>query len=186
MRLSAGLLWTLALCAAAHAQQEPARSVGDLISGQATTVVDGVNFRIVHDRIRLWGIDAPAWKVRCTVNGKKWSAGRDSHHALTECMRGTTVTCRVQKVVPRFARPQFIAECWRDDNKDDIAACMVRSGYATDWPGYSGGHYAELEEEPRSLARGLWQCAGGPPTRRWCRRGPGSPCEQPIYKPQGP
>lgn len=173
----------LVLCVSAHAQQ-PVRSVGDLISGHATTVVDGTTFRIGYDRIRIWGIDTPAWRGRCISGDRKLKAGWGSHAALKDCLQGTTVTCRVQKIEPRFARPRFVAECWRDDDKDDIAACMVRSGWATDYPGYSGGHYAGLEDEPKAIRRGLWQCDGGPPTRRWCRGGTGVPCG-PIYKPRG-
>jgi endonuclease YncB( thermonuclease family) len=175
----------LAFCVAALAQQHP-RAVGDPISGQATSVVDGTSFRIGYDHIRLWGIDAPAWRKKCVTKGAKWEPTWDSYRTLKSCLTGTTVTCRIQKIIPRFARPWFVAECWRDDNKDDIAACVVRSGWATDWPGYSGGHYAALEEEPKALGRGLWQCDGGPPVRRWCKAGEGVPCEQPLYKPQGP
>jgi endonuclease YncB( thermonuclease family) len=174
----------LIFCTDAHAQQ--ARSVGDLISGHATTVIDGHRFRIGHERIRIWGIDAPEWRARCIASGRKLRAGRGSHAALSDCLRATTVTCRVQKIEPRWSRPRFVAECWRDKDKDDLAACMVRSGWATDYPGYSGGHYALLEEEPQAIRRGLWQCDGGPPTRRWCGRGVNVPCEQPIYKPRGP
>ena len=161
-----------------------ARSAGrGLISGHATTVVDGNTYRIIYDRIRIWGIDTPEWRARCITSGQKWQPAWGSYAALKECLRGTTVTCRVQKIEPRFARPRFVAECWRDDDKQDVAACMVRGGWATDYPGYSGGHYAGLEDEPKTIRRGLWQCDDGPPTRRWCS---GGLCERPIYKPSGP
>src|SRR5262245_14694127 len=48
-------------------------------------------------------------------------------------------------------------------------------------PGYSGGHYAALEAEPKATRRGLWQCEGELTGRRWCK---GGPCE-PFYKPRG-
>jgi endonuclease YncB( thermonuclease family) len=72
------------VCASAHAQQ---RSVGDLISGHASTVIDGDTFRIGHDRIRIWGIDAPEWRARCMVGGRRLKVGRGSHAALTDCLR---------------------------------------------------------------------------------------------------
>jgi endonuclease YncB( thermonuclease family) len=178
------LVCTVLLCASAHAQQ--ARSVGSLVSGSATSAASGASFRIGVDRIRLWGIDAPQGRARCMRGGLKWRPAVDSAAALRDCLRGTTVTCRVQKVEPRLFRPQYVAECWRDNDKEDVAACMVRSGWATDWPGYSGGHYAELEAEPKAVRRGLWQCDGAPPTRRWCNAGAGVPCERPAYKPLGP
>jgi endonuclease YncB( thermonuclease family) len=59
-------------------------------------------------------------------------------------------------------------------------------GWATDYPGCSGGHYAPLEAAPKAAKRGLWQCEDRPPKVRWCKRGDGVPCERPIYKPSGP
>ena len=178
------LLYSILLCAGAQAQQ--GRPVGDIISGTATSVASGASFRIGVDRFRIWGIDAPKSRARCTVGGKRWRPAVDAAAALRDCVRGTTVTCRVQKVEPRLLRPRYVAECWRDSDKEDVAACMVRSGWATDWPGYSGGHYAALEAEPKAIRRGLWQCDAGPPTRRWCRGSEGVACEQPLYKPLGP
>lgn len=178
------LVSALIVCASAHAQQ--ARLVGDVISGQVTSVANGDEFRVGYDRIRLWGIDVPKWRARCMSNGEKWQPPWGSIAALRDCVRGTTVTCRVQKVKRGLVRSRYVGECWRDNDKEDVAACMVRSGWATDWPGYSGGYYGPLEEEPKTVRRGLWQCDGEPPTRRWCRRGVGVACEQPIYKPRGP
>jgi endonuclease YncB( thermonuclease family) len=175
---------TVLLCASAHAQQ--ARSVGDLISGDVSSVAGGDSFRIGYERIRIWGIDVPrAPRARCITSGRKWPPFWGSSAALRDCLRGTTLTCRVQKIERRLVRPRLVAECWRDNDKEDVGACMVGSGWATDYPGYSGGHYATLEAEPRTIRRGLWQCDDGPPTRRWCKGGAGVPCE-PIYKPRGP
>ena len=178
------LVCTVLVCAGAHAQQT--RSVGDLISGRVTSVADGGTFRIGYDRISIWGIDVPrTQRARCTRSGRKWRPFWGSVAALKDCMRETSVTCRVQKIEPRLVRQRFVAECWRDDNKEDVAACMVHSGWARDWPGHSGGHYAALEAEPKGIRRGLWQCDDEPPTRRWCKGGAGVPCG-PIYKPRGP
>jgi endonuclease YncB( thermonuclease family) len=179
------LACAILLCASAHAQQ---RSVGDLVTGDVTSIGGGTSFRLGYDRIRLWGIDAPrtSKEQRCASNGKDWRPFWGSIDALKTCLRGTTVTCRVQKIQRRLFRSQLVAECWRDSDKEDVATCMVRSGWATDWPGYSGGHYASLEDEPKAERRGLWQCEGEPLTRRWCKAGPGVPCERPFYKPQGP
>lgn len=179
MRLAV-LVCALVCCAGAHAQQS--RSVGGLISGQATSVVDGDTFRIGYDRIRLWGIDAPDWRARCTTKGEKWRPGRSATVALKGCLRDTTVTCRIQKVERHWPRDRYVAECWRDKDGEDVAACMVSSGWARDFPGYSGGHYAALEAEPKETRRGVWQCDGEPPTQRWCR---GGACERPIYQPRG-
>ena len=184
MRIAVLALLTCAICIEANAQ--PTRSIGDLITGRAAKVVDGSTFDIGRERIRLWGIDAPQRLARCTTSGRKWRPARGSAAALKDCLRGTAVTCRVQKIEHRLGKTRFVSECWRDKDKEDVAACMVGSGWATDWPGYSGGHYAQLEDWPKGIRRGLWECDGGPPTRRWCKGGADIPCEQPAYKPRGP
>jgi endonuclease YncB( thermonuclease family) len=172
--------WALVFCASAQAQQ-----VGSLISGEGT-VVDGDTFDIRRDRIRIWGIDAPEGRHGCVRGGMKWWPAGDATAALKDCPQYTTVTCRVQKIQRRWLRVRYVSECWRNDTKEDIGACMVSSGWATDYPGYSGGHYAPLEAAPKAAKRGLWQCEDRPPTVRWCKRGNGTPCERPIYKPSGP
>jgi endonuclease YncB( thermonuclease family) len=40
--------------------------------------------------------------------------------------------------------------------KDDLAAIMVRSGWAVDWPSYSRGAYADMQDAARRENRGLW------------------------------
>ena len=174
--------WVLActLLVFAGARAQDVRSVGDLISGRAEAIA-GDTFQIGDERIRLWGIDAPDAGAQCVRGGSNWRPAARSAGALRDCLGGTTVTCRVQRIEGR----RFVSECWRDDDRVDVAACMVRSGWATDFPGFSGAHYASQEAEPKAARRGLWACAGEPPTRRWCDVGVGLPCE-PIYKPRGP
>lgn len=176
----------ITLVSSAHAQQQT-RVIGDLISGHGV-VVDGDTFDIASERIRIWGIDAPEGKASCQREGKGWRPAYEASAVLRECLKGATITCRVQKTQKRVRdlwRQRFVSECWRDDNKRDIAECMVRSGWATDYPGYSGGHYARLEAEPKARRAGLWQCDGDPPTKRWCSRGEDAPCEA-TYRPLGP
>jgi endonuclease YncB( thermonuclease family) len=179
MRISV-LLCAVLLCASAYAQQ-----VGELISGQVTKVVGGDTFYIGSQRIHIWGIGVPDRWAACMLAGAKWKPKRDSTSALKDCLRGTTVTCRVQRVERRRLKVRFVSECWRDDYKEDVGGCMVHSGWAADYPGYSGGHYAHLETEPKATRRGLWQCEGGLPVRRWCKGDVGVACEA-IYKPRGP
>jgi endonuclease YncB( thermonuclease family) len=185
MRAAVLALCTLVLCATGYAQQPP-HSVGDLISGQVTSVASGAEFRLGYNRVRIWGITVPGRRAKCTVKGTSWHPAWDSVDALKVCLGTGTVTCRIQRIEPRVLRPRFVAECWRDSDKQDLAGCMVRAGWATDYTGYSSGYYAPLEAEPKAARRGLWQCDGEPPAPRWCNGGNGVPCEQPAYKPLGP
>lgn len=178
------ILVIISLIVASSAHAQGARTIGDLISGPGL-VVDGDTFDIGSERIRIWGIDAPEGKASCYRDGQRWRPAADSASELRECLKGTMVTCRVQKIQRRWERLRFVSECWRNDSKQDIAECMVRSGWATDYPGYSGRHYERWEAEPKARRTGLWQCDGPLPTERWCKDGDSVPCER-IYKPSGP
>jgi endonuclease YncB( thermonuclease family) len=78
-----------------------------------------------------------------------------------------------------------VSECWTHDGQD-VARCMVRGGWASDYTCFSDGYYRDLETEAKNKGLGLWSCDHGPGTRRWGRNGPGVPCETPYYRPTGP
>jgi endonuclease YncB( thermonuclease family) len=160
------------------------RSVGELVSGEAA-VVDGATFNIGSERYRLWGVDAPDAGDWCYRSDRRWRPGREAAAALRTCIGGKVVTCRVQRLESRFFAVRFVSECWTSDGQD-LGACMVRGGWATDYTCYSSGFYREAEAEARSKRAGLWQCDNGAPTRRWGKRGFEQPCEKDIYKPMGP
>lgn len=158
---------------------------GEIVAGP-TTVVDGDTLEIASKRFRLWGIDAPNRGIECTRKGQGWKPAQEAGKALISCIKGQTVTCRIQK--REYSRRRFIAECWNEAG-EDLGACMVRAGWAIDFTGYSGGYYLPLENEPKAKGAGIWQCEGGPRpplVKRWCSKGEGLPCEKRIYKPQGP
>ena len=53
----------------------------------------------------------------------------------------------------------------------DLADWLVRQGLALDWPRYSGGRYAEAQEEAQRGERGLWSGSFVEPRRfRECVR----------------
>jgi endonuclease YncB( thermonuclease family) len=101
------LACTLLLCADAHAQNP--RSVGNLVTGQAKAIA-GDTLDIGSERIRIWGIDAPDLRARCARGGKDWRPASESTAALGDCLKGTTVTCRAQRIEGR----RYVSECWRD------------------------------------------------------------------------
>ncbi len=174
----------VAASACAHAQSSGSLSVGSEFSGTATAV-DGSSLDIKSNRFRIWGIDTPERGAWCYSFNKRWKPMEDSTIALRSCIQGKTVTCRIQRVERSWFRQVHTAECWTNDGQD-VGECMIRAGWASDYTCYSGGYYRDLETEARNKALGLWECDNGPPTKRWGRRGAGTNCEAPVYRPRGP
>jgi endonuclease YncB( thermonuclease family) len=175
-----------AVLVAGFAREAQAQSYrkGDTVSGRAT-VVDGSHLDIKSDRFRLWGIDTPERGASCYRNTMRWKPAEDTAAALRRCVQGKTVTCRVWSIKRRWFRTRYTSECWTEDGLD-VAECMIRGGWASDYTCFSDGYYKDLETEAKIKGVGLWSCDNGPGTRRWGRNGPGVPCETPRYKPTGP
>lgn len=138
-------LFALALATAAHAQT---------ITGRAS-VVDGDTIEIAGERIRFNGIDAPESGQRCQDKaGREYRCGRASADALDAFLAQSRPTsCRF---VERDRYGRFVGDCRRADGKS-VAAWMVRSGHALDWPRYSRGAYAADQAEARRNRAGMWQ-----------------------------
>ncbi len=122
-------------------REEPAPVVETVIRGPCW-VIDGVTIVINKVHIRLAGIDAPEldhpWGQRA-----KW--------ALVQMCKGQTVTARIR---PELSYDRVVAECFLADGRD-LAAELVRSGLALDWPKFSGGKYRHLE--PEDARKRLWR-----------------------------
>lgn len=132
----------------------------ELIAGRAT-VVDGDTLRVADRRIRISGIDAPEADQTCgTQTGGRWSCGTEARTRLIAFLGGQTVRC-VALYKDRYGRD--VADCRRHDGSD-IASHMVRSGFALDWPRYSGGAFASDEADAQRNRAGLWQ---GPFVAPW-------------------
>ena len=111
-------------------------SWGGELSGYAR-VVDGDTISIGGTKLRLCGIDAP-------------ERGERDYRAANTQMR-KLVANRIVRCVPvgegtpcdgcsrRKSHDRIVAQCFVGET--DLAAEMVRSGYAGDWPGFSGGYY---------------------------------------------
>ena len=107
-------------------------------------VIDGDTIVINNIRLRLAGIDAPELD-------HPW--GQQSKWALVQLCKGQTVTARIK---PELSYDRRVAECFLPDGRD-LAAELVRSGLALDWPKFSGGKYRHLE--PEDVRRKLWRAA---------------------------
>ena len=93
-----------------------------------TRIIDGDTFQTRSARVRIWGIDAPEMD---TTEGRKAKAML--RHLLRD---GRKPLCSFVEVGPYR----------RDIMRCDALACeMVATGWAQDWPRYSGGAYADCE-----------------------------------------
>lgn len=105
-------------------------------------VIDGDTIVIDRVHIRLAGIDAPELD-------HPW--GQRSKWALVQLCKGQKVTARIR---PELSYDRVVAECFLPDGRD-LAAELVRSGLALDWPKFSGGKYRHLE--PLDARCRLWR-----------------------------
>lgn len=114
---------------------------GTVLQGRCW-VIDGDTIVINEVRLRLAGIDAPEldhpWGQRA-----KW--------ALVQLCKGQTITARIR---PELSYDRVVADCFLPDGRD-LAAELVRAGFALDWPKFSGGKYRHLE--PPDARRRLWR-----------------------------
>lgn len=60
---------------------------------------------------------------------------------MVQLCKGQVVTARIK---PELSHDRLVGECFLPDGRD-LAAEMVASGMALDWPKFSGGKYRHLE-----------------------------------------
>lgn len=118
---------------------------------QSVRVIDGDGLRINGQSVRLWGIDAPELRQQCSKGGKVYACGQVARETLQAALGGSVPRC---ETVQRDRYGRTVAKCYIGRN--DLAAVMVRSGWAVDWPKYSGGAYAAMQEAAKRENRGLW------------------------------
>ena len=70
---------------------------------------------------------------------------------MVQLCKGQTVTAQIR---PELSYDRVVAECFLDDGRD-LAAELVRSGLALDWPKFSGGKYRHLETQ--DARKRLWR-----------------------------
>jgi endonuclease YncB( thermonuclease family) len=121
----------------------PSAQAADLV-GTVPAVADGDTFTLCAgaqcERIRLCGIDAPE-------RGDALSA--EATRAVRSMTDGTTVRCTpvgegtvCDGRSNRRSGNRLVAQCFVGDK--DIAAELVRRGFACDWEKFSGGHYGRV------------------------------------------
>lgn len=120
------------------------------IQGQAT-VIDGDTLEIHGERIRLDGVDAPETRQVCYAPAA-YRCGQEAAFALADYIGRRMVACTPASK-DRYGR--IVARCSVDGQ--DIAGWLVSQGHALDWPRYSKGRYAALQEQARTARRGIWR-----------------------------
>ena len=141
-------------------------SSGEYISGTSVTVIDGDGLKVGGQHIRIWGIDAPETEQSCTRDGQSYACGGEATALMRELVREGDIRCE-EKDRDRYGR--IVARCFAGET--DLAAEMVRQGYALDWRRYSGGFYARQEREARRAQRGIWAGEFEKPWEwRWSRQ----------------
>jgi endonuclease YncB( thermonuclease family) len=114
-------------------------------------VRDGDSFAIDGQEVRLWGIDAPEYHQICFKDGKSTPCGKYSRQRLENLMKNEQLQCeRVD--IDRYKR--IVARCYIQG--EDLAALMVRAGFAFDYPRYSKGAYSKQQKAAKNELRGLW------------------------------
>lgn len=146
------LIGTATLALGATATCVPQERIG----GRAE-VTDGDSLEIGSTRLRLFGIDAPEGRQSCTRDGRDWACGNEAARKLRSLIGDRSITC-TQRDVDDYGR--IVAVC--RSGSADLAAEMVRAGFATAYRRY-GSDYIDEENEARAAKRGIWAGEFTPP-----------------------
>lgn len=131
------------------------------------TVLDGDTLLIRTVSIKLDGIDALELKQKCiATNEVEWDCGLQAKRALIEEIGHGPVSCR-QLQIDAYGR--LAATCAASNGKD-LAAAMVRSGYAV----ACGQRYLQEEKAAQLAGRGMWSGSFQTPWE-WRAQQPDSP-----------
>ena len=122
-----------------------------LAFGGEVVVTDGDGLRLNGKRMRLWGIDAPELGQECGRGGALYRCGEEAREVLGALLLGGGVSC---ETVDQDRYGRMVVRCMA--NGKDLAAEMVRLGWAVDYHRYSKGTYAAIEADARHHRRGLW------------------------------
>jgi|TARA_B100001093_G_scaffold501550_1_gene553352 endonuclease YncB( thermonuclease family) len=114
-------------------------------------ITDGDTIKILNNRIRLHGIDAPEKKQRCIKKSKNYKCGSVATIELTKKINKNLVKCSVQKNKDRYNR--YIGVCFI--NSQNLNKWMVRNGFAVAYKRYSKDYVLD-EEYAKKNRLGLW------------------------------
>ena len=130
---------------------------------KVTHISDGDSLRSGKLRIRLFGIDAPEKKQKCTTaDGLQWSCGIAAQKALKRMIETVPqISCNLMDV-DRYSR--LVMRCYAGET--DVAAALVRAGLALAYRQYSA-LYSKDENAAKLAKAGMW---GGSFIKPWTWR----------------
>lgn len=123
----------------------------ETITGPAA-VIDADILSIDHQRIILWGIDAPEPGQVCKLNNRDWACRDASLRNLETLSSRGDVTCFLVGEPDPFGRRFGVCEI----GSEDVAAEMVRDGMALAYL-EQAADYADEQLEAIQAQVGLWQ-----------------------------
>jgi|TARA_B110000967_G_C18706164_1_gene470327 endonuclease YncB( thermonuclease family) len=114
-------------------------------------VTDGDTIKILNNKIRLHGIDAPEKKQKCIKDLKEYNCGLVASEALIKKISKNVVKCTTQKNKDRYNR--FIGVCYI--KQENLNRWLVRNGYAIAYRRYSKDYILD-EDFAKTNKLGLW------------------------------
>ena len=115
------------------------------------TIIDGDTIKILNNKIRLHGIDAPENNQKCIKNKKKYNCGRIATEALIMKIGKKAIKCLTKKKKDRYNR--FIGVCFVE--QDDLKKWMVKNGHAVAYRRYSKDYVLD-EKFAKTNKIGVW------------------------------
>jgi endonuclease YncB( thermonuclease family) len=116
-------------------------------------VVDGETLEVGAQRVRLFGIDAPALDQVCQHGGQDYQCGRVARATLWDLVGGLDVSC---EPAGASSAPDSVMMAICRAGGIDLNEAMVLSGWALA-DRAATGRYAALEAQAKQARRGLWR-----------------------------
>ena len=145
MRRLLGLVFVLSVAAFPAAAE---------VAGKRPHIVDGETLVLLGQRVRLFGVDAPALDQVCETGGEAWHCGQVARWRLVERIGTNWVVCVEQSVDPDGT---IAAQCYLGGRGGyDLNAWAVAKGWALARRSESPA-FAEAEDQARTQRLGLWR-----------------------------
>jgi len=119
---------------------------------KGVTVIDGDTIKVGKNSLRIWGIDAPELKQKCTKDSIEFDCGIIAKKLLTQIVLNDPIKCNIIDI-DKYQRK--IVQCTAINNFD-IGLMMVQLGWALDYEEYSNGFYKTTQQDAINEKRGLW------------------------------